>query len=84
MLAILRIGGGGAETLEKEGRKFAGDIRWKNSLRNSCNSPKFAKLRDSPQIRSAEPRVQDTIRNAGISKLIPLDFFDVSFVPKLL
>ena len=28
-------GGGGAETLEKQGRKFAGKIYWRNSLRNS-------------------------------------------------
>ena len=51
--------GGGAATLEKQGRNSRVEkIRWKNSLRKSwAILLKFArpKLKNSPQIRSAEP-----------------------------
>ena len=57
----VRESGGGAETLEKQGRKFSGkESRSKFAEKFAGNFPKIrqAKIENSPQIRSAEPWVQ--------------------------
>ena len=50
------LGGGGAETLEKQRRKIRGKNRWKNSLRNSAFRRifrKFAMPKEKIQRKSA-------------------------------